>query len=260
MRKVGGYLRSKGVLPVRSFHSKQTGFAKLAASVANEYIIPEYTPVSDQGQLSSCVANAASDSIELLKGFEDPSKVEQVSRLFLYYNARIYDQSVNKDEGCFIHNALDSMTKLGVCRESVWDYDITKVFTHPSIEAYREANSNTIRDFYQITSNGSDKIKDIELAIRANHPVIFGTTIGEELQQYAGANITFNAPSKGIGDHAMIIVGVKVKNDGTRAFKIRNSWSNGWGDKGHCWFSDSYLAWNHTNDLFVPTRMIDFTL
>ncbi len=97
------------------------------------------------------------------------------------------------------------------------------------------------------------------MAIRANHPVIFGTRVGSEFQKYVGEDKVFDIPADDIGGHAMIIVGIRINSNGQKEFLIRNSWGN-WGQQGHAWLSANYLMWSKTNDVFVPTRMIDFLL
>jgi C1A family cysteine protease len=262
MFKIGGYNPSTGDLNVPDFASAKSKLMKFGTTPTDTHIIPEYTPLSDQGQLSSCVGNSSADSLEILKGLQDPTKVEQVSRLFIYYNARALERATNVDQGCFIHDALHSLTTLGVCRESTWAYDPAQVFTEPTIEAYREGSQNTITNFYQITSTGAARVADIESAIRANHPVIFGTQVGQLLVDYTAdqGEIVFDPPPSSIGGHAILAVGVRINVDGKREFLIRNSWGPTFGLNGHCWFSEAYMTWNETSDLFVPTLMPDFVI
>jgi C1A family cysteine protease len=258
MFRAGGYRELFGYFNLPIFSARSGKFQRFASMQSGIHIIPEYTPLSHQGTLGSCVGNAVADSFEILKGLEDPSRVEQVSRLFIYYNARVYIQETNKDAGSHISHALDSMTKLGACRESTWPYDPNKVLMQPPLEAYREANDNTLTYFYQITSTGDERLIDVEAAIRANHPVIFGTRIGSEFQNFFGGEKVFGIPSDDVGGHAMVITGVRVNAQGKKEFYIRNSWGDRWGNGGHAWFSSEYIAWNSTHELFVPTRMIDF--
>ena len=258
MYRVGGYRESTGYLGLPVFSAKASKFQKLAAIQPDIHVLPEYTPLSNQGNIGSCVGNAVADAFEILKGLEDRSKVEQVSRLFIYYNARVYTQETNKDSGSHINHALDSMTKLGVCREVIWPYDPSNVLVQPPLEAYREGNDNTFADFYQITSTGDERIADIEAAIRANHPVIFGTRVGTEFRSFSGGDKVLGIPSDDIGGHAMVITGVRTNSEGKKEFYIRNSWGDAWGNGGHAWFSSEYITWDKTHELFVPTRMIDF--
>jgi C1A family cysteine protease len=255
--KIGGYKQSSGNIHVQPFSSSATIKKMGSSNSSNTYIIPEYTPISDQLTLNSCAANATADAFEMIKGIEDQSKVKQLSRLLIYWNARVYDNMTNVDDGCYIHNALNSLTILGVCEESLWPYDITKVYAQPPIVAYKQGNDNTIDAFYQIVSQGIARCDDIENAVRSNHPVIFGTQVDATFESYNSNEIVFGPPSNPKGGHAMIITGVRINSAGEREFYIRNSWGNGWGlyGNGHAWMSASYITSSMTSDLFVPTLM-----
>lgn len=270
MRKLGGCLflsdktkpnqqaakaRDAGV----KLFTKSGGLIKLAAANATgEYHIPEYTPISDQGQLGSCVANGTADAFEIIKGIENPSSVKQLSRLFVYWNARLYDHDTSRDEGTYVSNAMQSLVDYGICEETTWVYNESKVFVQPTLVAYKEADDNTLKaaDFYKIITTGNGRLSDIETAIRANHPVVFGTGVGSDFENYDGnPNTVFNAPKSPLGGHCMVVVGVRRNPD--LQFYIRNSWSASWGLGGHAWFSGSYLADPMTDDLYVPTLMPD---
>lgn len=228
------------------------------ASTSDTHIIPEFTPISNQKHLGSCVANSVCDSMEIILGLT--GKVQQLSRLFVYWNARMYTKSTDKDEGCFIRNAFDSVKRLGICLESTWEYDTNKVFAQPPLEAYREASDNKVDGFYRITTENSFRIDDIEFAIRSNCPVVFGTGVSSEFTKYFGGDgRVWNTPAVTVGNHAMIVVG--VRNDGPRKeFLIRNSWGEGWGDKGRTWFDSSYLSSDSTLDLWVSMVIPAITL
>jgi C1A family cysteine protease len=257
MYKIGGYLPSEGDLNVSVFKSNETLNNLASATPADGYIIPDYSPILNQSSLSSCVANAACGSLELLKGLEDPNSIQLLSRLFVYYNARAYDNAINEDKGCYIHNALNSLTKFGVCEENLWPYDITQVFYEPSLLAYKEGNDNMITTFYQIISEGNELINDIVLALKSVHPVIFGTKVGTDFEAYFNGDLNkvFDPTTSPVGGHAMIIVGFRTNISGEKEFLIRNSWGTSFGINGKCWFSSKYITWNETGDFFVPTRM-----
>lgn len=240
----------------RSFYLADNLF-KIASNGYGDYILPEYTPISNQGSLGSCVANSTTDCLEILKGIEDKNSVVQYSRLFVYYNARLYIKQTDKDDGCFIRDAFDSLTRIGICREELWKYDVTKVFAQPDIFAYAEADSNKLNDFYFIENN-SRKMDMIEQAIRSNHPVAFGTPVSHQFMEtkYCSELPIFNFPQVSAGNHAMIITGVQYINS-KRHFLVRNSWGSSWGKNGHCLMAEDYIGNSFTNDIWVPTLMKD---
>lgn len=241
----------------KEFNNYEFNFAKLTSSSYGDHILPEYTPISNQGVLGSCVANATCGAFSLLKGIENKNSVVEYSRLFLYYNARLYIKQTDKDEGCFIRDAFDSLTRIGICREELWKYDTNKVFAQPNLFAYGEADSNKISDFYSI-KNDSRKLDMIEQAIRSNHPVVFGTPVSHAFMEtkYCSELPVFDFPQVSAGNHAMIITGVQYIN-GKRFFLVRNSWGSSWGKNGHFLMTEDYARNEYTNDLWVPTLIKD---
>lgn len=60
------------------------------------------------------------------------------SRLFIYYNARVMINTVKEDSGSVIRDAIKSLNKQGVPKESTWPY---KYIT----------NTDLATDFWTIT-------------------------------------------------------------------------------------------------------------
>lgn len=259
-----GWKPSQGNLGITPFVKSNTVAMLGAANGSNQYIIPEKTPISDQLTIGSCAANAGCDMWEILYGLENPNNVFQLSRLFLYWNARLYTQDTGKDAGTYIHNVMASLTKTGVCLESTWPYLVSKVFAQPNTIAYKEGDDNTFKAYYQITSFDEQRLTDIEAAVRANHPVIFGTLVNQEFENYMyGGEKVFDLPASTKGGHAMLVVGVRRNAAGQREFLLRNSWGIGWGLSsypGHAWVTSDYLVDDITSDLFVGTKMDNLLL
>jgi C1A family cysteine protease len=243
---------------VETFVASNNVHAMGAGTDPTYYMIPEYTPISDQGPASSCVANATADAFEMIKGIENKDKVKQISRLFIYWNARLYTRDTDKDEGSFIMYAMDSLVQYGVCEESTWAYDTNKIFAQPNILAYKEGDDNTLKidNFYKIRTLDAYRVQDVEAAVRANHPVIFGTAVNQDFINFSGGDNAFPEPTNYVGRHAMVVVGVRTKNN-KKEFCVRNSWSENWGNSGHAWISQEYLCSHYTEDLYVPTLMPD---
>lgn len=219
----------------------------------SEILLPTPTPVSSQGKLLSCTANATADALEMLMAKSGP--VVQLSRLFIYYNARNYHGEAGVDGGSHLRMTFEAVKKLGVCPESMWEYDLEKVNVRPPLRAYQAANDNKVTAFYRITSSGEERLKDIETALRAGHPVAFGTQIGDEFTSYDGkTDRAFTEPSTEGGRHAMLFCGLRRKG-GRREFRVRNSWGTKWGLGGYVWMDEGYVAWPRTSDLWVPTMM-----
>ena len=240
------------------FSNARSGFIKIAIANNNSHIISEYTPISNQGGTSTCVANATADALEILLGLT--GKVEQISRLFIYWNSRMYTKDTDKDEGTYIRNAFDSLQTLGACSESLWSFNPNKIFAQPNLFAYKQANDNKINSFYRINGSGNTRLDYIEMAVRSNHPVVFGTAVNQNFVSFYNGDGVWNPPTSNIvGNHAMIVTGIRQGVNG-REFLVRNSWGENWGsaiasEKGHCWMSEDYLASPLTEDIWVPTLM-----
>jgi len=256
-----GWIRSSGNLNVPSFKCSNSLSALSSQNSTDQYLIPcSSVPVFDQGGLSSCVANATNMSLQILMNIENGS-YKTLSRLMSYWNARLVTGDTDKDQGTFIHLCFGELMTLGVCEETAWPYMEAEVNSQPPLLAYKEGNDNTINAFYEITSTDAQRLSDVELAIRANHPVVFGTEVGQELENYDGnPNTVFDPPTTSLGGHAITIVGVRTNAAGQKEFMIRNSWGENWGLNGCVWFSAEYITYAGTDDLFVPTQIANLLL
>ena len=59
-------------------------------------------------------------------------KFSDLSRLFLYYNERVIEGTVDHDSGAFIRDGIKSLAKQGVCTEPEWPYKISRFTKKPS--------------------------------------------------------------------------------------------------------------------------------
>lgn len=221
----------------------------------NQYIIEEKTPISNQGYLSCCVAEAVTACYEILLGVQN-KKVEQLSRLFVYWNSRLYTKDTDKDAGTYIACAMQSLVDFGVCSEDTWSFVSGKVFTQPNQIAYKEGDDNRYSSFFSIRSSGQQKLDEMVSAIKINHPIIFSTAIDKTFQEYfSNEDYTWSAPSedKIIGYHAMVITGFRYNPN--LEFYVRNSWGDRWGMNGHCWMSADYMLSKFSQDFYVGTNM-----
>jgi len=221
----------------------------------NPSLIDYFKPISDQYELGSCVANAAADAFEAMLAKRkncDPIMIQDLSRLFIYWNARnLSNPPISHiDDGSHIRLAFDSIARYGVPSEKTYPYDVSKVNNRPTILSYREAIRNRISKFYRIDGVGINRLFQIKQALSAGNPVVFGTRIAESFKKVATDAIVFNPKGGWIGRHAMVIV---EWSETRQAFKVRNSWGESWGVKGYCWMDKNYIADSITKDIWVPT-------
>ncbi len=215
---------------------------------------------TNQGSLSSCAGNATADAVEIAEAIEEaqraeaesrtPRKMPQLSRLFVYALARNLRQELGKDEGSYIRDNFEILSRNGICTEETWPYDEAKVFVAPSFMAMREAAGHRIHSYYRIKSEGGDRIDEVKAALHAYHPVVFGTNVEQAFINEVHDLTPVGPPQvKTIGGHAMVIVGWLPG----QGFLVKNSWGAGWGERGFCILKESFIAWEETRDLWVPT-------
>lgn len=102
--------------------------------------------VYDQGSLGSCTANAIGAAYQFDQiNHHTTNAVSKFvapfvpSRLFVYYNERAMEGSIPNDNGAAIEDGVTSVSKVGVCPETMWPYDISKFAQKPPNETYKYA-------------------------------------------------------------------------------------------------------------------------
>ena len=230
---------------------------------SNDHIIPNLPPILNQLEIGSCAANAGAGALEILLNNEGALKY--LSRLHLYWIARALDGTTGDDAGTYLSSICQQMHKIGVCEEKVWSYDPTvlirrgskrlqKYLCPPPIESDVRASENRVSGYYKITSRGQQRLNDIAAAIRADHPVIFGTEVGNDFMNTDGKTPVRPDPTDLQGGHATCLVGVQTVA-GRMSFRDKNSWGTEWADQGYCWLDQDYMTWSYTDDIWVITRM-----
>jgi len=210
-------------------------------------------PVYDQGQLGSCTANAISGAIQ----FEQKKQGVPIfgpSRLFIYYNERDMEGTVNSDAGAQIRDGVKSVATLGVCPETEWPYDINKFADKPTPQCYADATKCEAVGYQRLDSTSLNQLKG---CIASGFPFIFGFTVYDafESQEVAETGV-LNMPGpqeKVQGGHAVLAVGY---DDAAQRFTVRNSWGKDWGIKGYFTIPYSYLTTTDLADDFWTIRIL----
>jgi hypothetical protein len=252
-----GWLKDPADIKYVSFdtvHRAFTAQASPQAQSGKDYDIPYEPPAYDQLDLGACVPNAACGAANMVLSVEQQQPV-LLSRLFLYWLCRESMGTVDRDSGTFPSLAVDRIGKIGVCGEDIWQYTDANFALPPPPETYKEASDNKITAWYRIDAQGPARLSQLEIALRSNHPVIFGTPCSNTIQMYrAGQVLGAPAPGTLTGGHSMTFSGIRYV-DGQRVWRIRNSWSPAYGDNGHLLIDDSWASWPSLDDLWVLTRI-----
>lgn len=223
-------------------------------------------PVYDQGQIGSCTANAIAAALEfdmLKQGLEAYTP----SRLFIYYNERVIEHTVQQDSGAQIRDGIKSVAAQGDCPETEWPYDDTpadsetnlfpkgaKAATRPPKECYSHAFKHKALSYSTVSQN----LADMKGCLADRYPFVFGFTVYESFESEAVAksgNVPMpQASEKVIGGHAVLAVGY---DDEDHLFICRNSWGEGWGDAGYFYIPYAYLLDDNLADDFWTIRVVE---
>ena len=207
---------------------------------------PWTSAVEDQGHLGSCLGNAIVGAYELLIKREAPTKYEELSRLFIYYNGRLIDNNIENDEGLYVRDGIKSLRKYGVCSEKLWPYVIEQFAVTPTENCYEDAVTRNIKNYYRVGS-----FESILDALSNLHPVVFGMEVysGFDQIEYAKDNILSmpNQNEEPLGGHAMCLVGYDMAK---QLVLSRNSFGKDWGQNGYCWIPFEYMR-NETMDSWI---------
>jgi hypothetical protein len=248
--KLGSYRPDKKNPNDKTFQPSQFSPANLPPKVD---LRPYMTPVENQGASSSCTANAMAGAYEYLMNRVKGSS-DDVSRLFIYYNARELDGDPDKDEGTYLRSCIKVLQKHGTCSETTWPFDLHRIFEVPHNDAYDEATNFLIEDAYRVDVD----LDSMRSCLAEGYPFTFGLELFGSFQK-AGANglIPMPDPDKEQhdGGHAMLCVGY---SDSDKVFIVRNSWGEDWGDRGYCYIPYDYMTNPELNgDLWSIRRVSD---
>jgi C1A family cysteine protease len=218
--------------------------AKLPKSVDLRSQMPA---VVDQGNLGSCTANAIAGAFQYSQ-IKQQIEVFPPSRLFVYYNERLLEGTVNQDAGAYIRDGIKTLKTYGVCPETLWPYIISQFKVKPSDAAYTQAQLHTALSYYRVNTTATD----VKTALAAGFPVIVGFTVYNSFLSYATSLTGIMQMPKPreriLGGHAVLIVGY---NDAKQQFIVRNSWGTSWGVKGHFFMPYAYVTPSLTSDFWA---------
>jgi C1A family cysteine protease len=195
-------------------------------------------PPYDQGQLGSCTANAIAGAIEFDQIKADLKEFTP-SRLFIYYNERAMEGTINSDAGAQIRDGIKSVATLGAPPETDWKYNIAKFSQKPPAKAYSDAKQHLVVLYQRLIQD----LGTFKGCLASGFPFVFGFTCYESFESQAVAKSgILPMPASGekvVGGHAVLCVGY---DDKSRTFLIRNSWGTDWGLKGYFKMPYAYLT------------------
>jgi len=187
---------------------------------------PTLSPVEQQGSTQSCVAQAVAGAYECLVRRHRGLDAYEVSRLFVYYNARATGAETVADVGSSMQRAILGLQAHGACSEESWPFEAAVVNEKPHMGAYDEARRFVIK--------GAEHVRtDLRLwkqALAQGHPILFTLKIYQSFDRPARRGlIPMPTQAEKAGEwygHCMLCVGY---SDAEEVFIVRNSWGREWG-------------------------------
>ena len=223
--RIDGYVPVPAGQPVPTL--KQTGEMVLPPGID---LRPMCSAVENQGDVGSCTANAVVGALEywqIVNGY----KLTDLSRLFVYYNARRMADQEGVDLGASMAHVMAALLAYGACAEAAWPYNEANWSVKPPPECYQGTLQFPGMHYARVSANDERKY-----VLATGLPIIFGMGVPEQAMMVEAARTGYlKAPDNGIwedpkGGHAMLIVGY---DDSLNGWIVRNSWGNGWGKNGH---------------------------
>lgn len=192
----------------------------------------------DQSTLGACTGNAIAAAVQYDHIRQNETKVAP-SRLFIYFNERSMEGTINEDAGAHIRDGIKSLNTWGVCDETIWPYAIEKFKERPSVAAYTAAAEHRAVSYRRLDQT----LAQLKGCLAGGFPFVFGFTVYDsfESQEVAKTGV-LNMPTNeeaAVGGHAVLAVGY---DDSTHRFLVRNSWGKDWGQKGHFTMPYAYLT------------------
>ncbi|HYT65602.1 MAG TPA: C1 family peptidase [Vicinamibacterales bacterium] len=241
--------------PPRSTRSDLRGAARHAAGAsAARRSAQACPPVYDQGQLGSCTAQAIAAALQFDQAKQAERDVFTPSRLFIYYNERAIEGTVDDDSGAMLRDGIKSVAKQGAPHESLWPHVIARFRHKPSAAAYRDGRKHEAV-LYERLVPVAEQLKG---CLAAGYPFAFGFSVYESFESAAVAR-TGEVPMPGrdeslLGGHAVVAVGY---DEPRRRFFVRNSWGTSWGRAGYFTMPYDYLIDQHLSDDFWTIKLVE---
>ena len=211
-------------------------------------------PVYDQGNLGSCTANAIAGAFEFGSFKQNPDSAFTPSRLFIYYNERVIENSVPSDSGAMLRDGMKSVKNQGVCPEKMWPYDVSKFMNRAPASCYTNALTHQVLSYQRVQRN----LNQMKACLADGFPFVMGFTVYESFESATVAKTgVVNMPKKDemiLGGHAVLVVGY---DDKSKRFILRNSWGASWGQSGYFTMPYDYLMDANLSDDFWTIRMIE---
>lgn len=180
--------------------------------------------IYDQTPLMACTANAIAGLVGAVATKEGLA-LAPPSRLFIYYNERVLENTVERDAGAQLRSGLKVIASLGVPPEVAWPYDSTQLCVRPADAVYAAARGVRISEYRRIAHARND----LRACLASGYPFVAGLVLFRSaLQAATTGNVPMpQANDAQLGAHAALCIGYDAER-----FTFLNSMGPTWGAQG----------------------------
>lgn len=206
--------------------------------------------VYDQGNIGSCTGQTIGGACHYLELVEHKLTADRPSRLFIYYNERLLEGTVDEDAGAELRTGLKTLNLYGYPDETLWPYsdDPFRYKQRPTASVYAAARRNRVVDYAKVTQTPIE----VETCLASGYPIMFGFDVFKAFESDAMAQgKPLTMPKRGetpLGGHAVLAVGYNRIN---QLIYCRNSWGESWGVKGYFGMPYKYMFSKYASDFWI---------
>ena len=189
-------------------------------------------PARDQGARPTCLAFAATAAHEA-----DHAGSDFLSTEYLFFGA-VRRSHGDRTRGLGKRAVSEALLLDGQPPEPTWPYQPTV----PSAKEWKPPA--TCKPLHRAKLEFAPRsVSDVRALVEAKKPVVLVMQVSHAMYRPAAGAIVKTRPRDKVipGKHAIVAVGSGYAADG-KYLLVRNSWGATWGDAGHAWLHDDYLA------------------
>jgi C1A family cysteine protease len=208
--------------------------------------ISQWCSVMNDQTEGSCTCQSSTDAQELL-AIKNGKKTMQLSRLWLYVKVRELEGTpISEDTGAQLRDVMRVLAVQGCPPESAWPYEPHKWMMRPPAEIDHVAALHRITAYRRC-----ENLDAIKQALHEEFPVVGGFDVPPSITsletETSGIIAPFEPGERGIGGHAVLFVGY---DDARQLLKLKNSWSEQWGDHGYGYLPYDYVLHGRADDFW----------
>ena len=201
----------------------------------------------NQGNLGACTAFAIGGAVQyaLLK---QGKTLLNPSKLFVYYEERLREGTVNEDSGAMIRTGFKVIADKGFANEKDWPYIVRRFKRKPVEVAYTRSKLDVVDKYERVDTS----LLALRTALATGNPVVLGMPVFEGMmsEETAQSGVVYKPTrfEQNMGGHAVLLMGY---DDKKKSFLVRNSWGRDWGKNGYFELSYDYATMDMLMDAWV---------